>query len=261
MWALARHHYALREREIHHRFYDPEQNENYQVRSLVGEMCSREILGESWDAMREHYLGADRGDLVLPDGRIADVKTPKDGLRHATVLYNEKQFVDNCERYELDSIVLWGTIRGDEPAGIWQLLGACLLNEVAKYEVTYQQDDPDRAARRIPKAVLRDWADLWQAAKEPESSEAVQAGKPLESQDSAEGGGDPADPASLDLRDLMRGAMLAQGKVDPDEVYAIAEQIDLDEASPGDERPPLDERQTDIFDEGASLDHSGPDWA
>jgi hypothetical protein len=86
----------------------------------------------------------------------------------------------------------------------------------------------------------------------------------------SEGGGDTADPASLELRELMARAMAAQGKVDPALVFAEAEHVDLDDWPSGtapwderddpgpDERPPI---QSDIFDEGAELDAERPEWA
>jgi hypothetical protein len=48
-----------------------------------------------------------------------------------------------------------------------------------------------------------------------------------------------------ELQELMRRAIAAQGKADPDEVFALAATIDLDDAPPGErhEPPPLDVTQ------------------
>jgi len=101
------------------------------------------------------------------------------------------------------------------------------------------------------------------ARPEAAPSRGVEPGEPTSAR-----AGATADPG---LRDLMARAMKAQGKVDPEAIFAEAEHVDLDDDwrsgtaawderdDPGpDERPPV---QADIFDEGAELDPERPDWA
>lgn len=78
-----------------------------------------------------------------------------------------------------------------------------------------------------------------QATDEAAASAGARPGEPAP--------GEGEEPRDLSLPELMRRAMLAQGKVDPDEVFATEVELDDDAPPPAHPLPPPDPDQEALF--------------